>query len=148
MIEAASKKGVAVVSAVGNDGPTGKPSYPAAFESVIAVTAVDAASRLYSQATRGAFVDVAAPGVDIMSTAPGNRTQIFSGTSAATAFASGAVALLLRQRPTLTQTDLTALLRQTARDLGTTGPDAEFGYGLLDVCRALARLSSSAVACR
>jgi hypothetical protein len=148
MIDAASKKGIAVVSAVGNDGPTGRPSYPAAFESVIAVTAVDAASRLYSQATRGAFVDVAAPGVDVMSTAPGNRTQIFSGTSAATAFASGAVALLLRQRPTLTQSELTALLRQTAKDLGPTGPDAEFGYGLLDVCRALAKLSSSAVACR
>jgi hypothetical protein len=73
---------------------------------------------------------------------------LFSGTSAATAFASGAVALLLRQRPTLTHAELTTLLRQTARDLGTAGHDAEFGYGLLDVCRALAKLSASGVTCR
>ena len=114
---------------------------------MLAVTAVDAASHLYAQATRGRFIEfLAAPGVDVISTGPGGRTKSFSGTSAATAFASGAVALLLRQRPTLTQADLTALLRETARDLGTAGPDAEFGYGLLDVCRALAKLSSSGVA--
>jgi hypothetical protein len=148
MVGAASSKGISVVSAAGNDGPAGKPSYPAAFEDVLAVTAVDAASRLYAQATRGQFVDLAAPGVDVVSTGPGSRTQLFSGTSAATAFASGAVALLLRQRPTLTHAELTTLLRQTARDLGTAGPDAEFGYGLLDVCRALAKLSASVVTCR
>lgn len=148
MVDAAAKNGIAVVSAVGNDGPTGKPSYPAAFDEVIAVTAVDAASKLYDRATRGKFVDLAAPGVDVISTGPGGRTQLFSGTSAATAFASGAVALLVRQKPTLTQAEITALLHQTARDLGAAGPDADFGYGLLDVCRALAKLSPKGVTCK
>lgn len=148
MVEAAAKNGIAVVSAVGNDGPAGKPSYPAAFEDVIAVTAVDAASKLYDRATRGKFVDLAAPGVDVISTGPGGRTQLFSGTSAATAFASGAVALLVRQKPTLTQAELIALLHQTARDLGAAGPDADFGYGLLDVCRALAKLSPKGLTCQ
>jgi subtilisin family serine protease len=94
------------------------------------------------------FVDVAAPGVDVVSTGPGGRTQIFSGTSAATAFASGAVALLLRQQPKLTDVELSNLLRQTARDLGPAGPDAEFGYGLIDVCRALAKVGARGVTCR
>jgi hypothetical protein len=148
MVELAAKKGIAVVSAVGNDGPSGKPSYPAAFDGVIGVTAVDSASRLYAQATRGSFVDLAAPGVDVASTGPGGRTQLFSGTSAATAFASGAVALLLRQQPKLTDVELANLLRQTARDLGANGPDAEFGYGLIDVCRALAKIGAKGVTCR
>jgi subtilisin family serine protease len=148
MVDAATKKGIAVVSAAGNDGPAGKPSYPAAFEDVIAVTAVDADGQLYSRATRGAFVDLAAPGVDILSTGPGGRTQLFSGTSAATAFASGAAALLLQQRATLTAAELASLLRTTARDLGTGGRDAEYGDGLLDVCRAAAKLANRQVACR
>jgi subtilisin family serine protease len=148
MVDAAVKKGIAVVSAAGNDGPAGKPSYPAAFENVIAVTAVDAASHLYAQATRGNFVDVAAPGVDVMSTGPGGRTQLFSGTSAATAFTSGAVALLLQQRPALDQAEVSKILRETAKDLGPAGPDTEFGYGLVDVCRALGRVSNRKVVCR
>jgi hypothetical protein len=148
MVDAALKKGIAVVSAAGNDGPSGKPSFPAAFDDVIAVTAVDANGRLYSQATRGAFVDLAAPGVDILSTGPGGRTQLFSGTSAATAFASGAAALLLQQRSTLTAAELAALLRDTARDLGTGGRDAEYGDGLIDVCRAAVKLTNRQAACR
>jgi subtilisin family serine protease len=147
MVEAAAKKGIAVVSAAGNDGPGGKPSYPAAIENVIAVTAVDKDQRLYGRATRGSFIDLAAPGVDILSTGPGGRSQIFSGTSAATAFTTGAVALLL-QRSTLNPRDLTALLRSTARDLGDAGPDAQFGDGLIDVCRAIVRASGRQAACR
>jgi hypothetical protein len=147
MVEAVNRRGIVVVSAAGNDGPSGKPSYPAGFDHVIAVTAVDAATHLYDRATRGAFITLAAPGVDVMSTGPGGRAQLFSGTSAATAFATGAIALLLRQRPTLSYTELSAVLRQTAHDLGAAGPDPEFGYGLLDVCRALARLSASSLPC-
>jgi subtilisin family serine protease len=147
MVGAAARKGIIVVSAAGNDGPLGKPSYPAAFDNVIAVTAVDAARRLYAQATRGSFVDLAAPGVDILSNGPGGRAQLFSGTSAATAFASGAVARLLQQR-SLTQAELEALLRDTATDLGLGGRDAEFGDGLINVCRALVSLSGRKLDCR
>ena len=147
MVEAAASKGIAVVSAAGNDGPTGKPSYPAAIEHVIAVTAVDAASQLYGRATHGRFIDVAAPGVDILSTGPGGRSLIFSGTSAATAFTTGAVALLL-QRSKLTPADVATLLRSTAKDLGQPGRDAQFGDGLIDVCRAVVRASGRQAPCR
>jgi subtilisin family serine protease len=148
MVDAAMKKGIAVVSAAGNDGPGGKPSYPAAFKGVIAVTAVDANERLYPQATRGSYVGLAAPGVDVVSTGPGGRRQVFSGTSAAAAFASGAVALLLQQRPSLSPQDLQNLLQQTARPLGPATPDASFGYGLLDVCRAMVKLTNRQSTCR
>lgn len=147
MVEAAAAKGIAVVSAAGNDGPKGKPSYPAAIENVIAVTAVDAASQLYDRATQGGFIDVAAPGVDILSTGPGGRAQIFSGTSAATAFTTGAVALLL-QRSKLKPADVATVLRTTAKDLGQPGRDAQFGDGLIDVCRALVRASGRQAPCR
>jgi hypothetical protein len=147
MVDAAASKGITVVSAAGNDGPSGKPSYPAAIENVIAVTAVDADSKLYGRATQGAFIDLAAPGVDVLSTAPGGRARIFSGTSAATAFASGAVALLL-QRSNLSPSDLRKVLEATARDLGQSGRDTQFGFGLLDVCRAVARASGRGIDCR
>jgi subtilisin family serine protease len=147
MVDAAAAKGIAVVSAAGNDGPSGRPSYPAAMDNVIAVTAIDAAGRLYPRATQGGFIDLAAPGVDILSTGPGGRTQLFSGTSAATAFASGAVALLL-QRSNLSLPQLRTLLSNTVKDLGRVGPDPEFGDGLLDVCRAVAQASGRTIACR
>jgi hypothetical protein len=147
MVDAASAQGIAVVSAAGNDGPSGKPSYPAAFDSAIAVTAVDVAGRLYQRATHGAFIDLAAPGVDILSTGPGGRDQLFSGTSAATAYAAGAVALLL-ERGRLGTADLRSLLGSTARDLGDAGPDPQFGDGLLDVCRAISKTTGREISCR
>jgi len=148
MVGAAMTKGIAVVSAAGNDGPSGRPSYPAAFKGVIAVTAVDAAAHIYPRATQGTYVSLAAPGVDILSTGSGGRTQAFSGTSAATAFVSGAVALLLQQRPNLSLPDLRTLLQQTAKRLGPTAPNTEFGYGLLDVCRAMVKLDDRQHACQ
>jgi subtilisin family serine protease len=147
MVDAAVARGIAVVSAAGNDGPEGQPAYPAANEGAIAVTAVDAASELYARATQGAFIDIAAPGVDIMSTGPGGRDRLFSGTSAAAAFGTGAVALLLQGRE-LTVDALRALLRATARDLGSAGHDGQFGDGLLDVCRAMGQVLGREAGCR
>ena len=60
MLEAARKKGMAVVAAVGNAGPASPPLYPAAWPGVLAVTAVDDRRSLYSQAVRGAHVSLAA----------------------------------------------------------------------------------------
>ena len=148
MVDAAMTKGIAVISAAGNDGPSGRPSYPAAFKGVIAVTAVDAAAHLYSKDTEGPYVSLAAPGVDILSTGPGGRTQAFTGTSAATAFVSGATALLLQQRPNLSLSDLRNLLQQTARRIDSTAPNSAPDYGLLDICQAMAKLANRQSACR
>ena len=146
VVNAAAARGIAMVSAAGNDGPSGKPSYPAAIDNVIAVTAVDTAGALYQRATRGSFIDLAAPGVDIISTGPAAKIHC-SGTSAATAFTSGSLALLLQQSK-LSLPELRTVLTKSARDLGPAGRDPQFGDGLLDVCRALAAVSRQTIACR
>ena len=146
MVAAATAHGITLVSAAGNDGPSGKPSYPAAMDHVLAVTAVDATGQLYPRATQGSFIALAAPGVDILSTGPGGRAQLFSGTSAATAFASGAVALLL-QRSNLSPAELRNLLTSTAKHLGRPGPDPQFGAGLIDVCHAIVKASGQQTRC-
>jgi len=148
MVDSAQKRGIILVSAAGNDGPSGKPSYPAAFKGVLAVTAVDMQEHIYANATQGSYVSLSAPGVDIVSVGPGGRTQIFSGTSAATPFVSGAVALLLKERPNLSPLELRTVLQQTARRLGPAAPNSIFGYGVIDVCRAMAQVSTKQPSCR
>jgi hypothetical protein len=146
-VETAVNSGSAVVAAAGNEGPNGPPSYPAALDGVVAVTAIDARQQLYRYATQGAFVDLSAPGVEIISTAPGNQFPVCSGTSFATAHVAGALALLRQASPASTAAALVAALRSTAQDLGPGGRDAQFGHGLINACAALRVLSPQAPAC-
>ncbi len=146
-VETVVNGGSAVVAAAGNEGPTGPPSYPAALDGVVAVTAVDAAQRLYRYATQGPFVDLSAPGVEIISTAPGNQFPVCSGTSFATAYVSGALALLRQGSPSSTAAALVRALQSTAHDLGPDGRDAQFGDGLINACAALRALNPQAPAC-
>ena len=81
-----SKKGILFIAAAGNNGPTAPPSYPAAYKPVIAVTAVNKELRSYRHANRGAFIDIAAPGVKIWTAAPGKNEGYRSGTSFAVPF--------------------------------------------------------------
>ncbi|MEL6279490.1 MAG: S8 family serine peptidase, partial [Pseudomonadota bacterium] len=122
----------AVVAAAGNGGPNASPSYPAAYPEVIAVSAVDQRLRPYRLGTRGAYVELAAPGVDIRSAGPDGGTERWSGTSFAAPFVAAALLRSLRE----TGGDAAAartLLAQDARDIGARGRDPIFGYGLLQV---------------
>jgi subtilisin family serine protease len=143
LIEQAVSRGVVVVAAAGNDGPHGQPSFPAVLPSVVSVTAVDANEQLYSDATQGDFVQVAAPGVEIVSTSPGGKLLVASGTSLATAFVSGTAALLISQQPQLSPNQIQSLLEGTAKRLGSSTRDAKFGSGLIDACRAASQLAPS-----
>ena len=147
LIELAVDRGTSVVAAAGNDGPNGMPSFPAALPRVISVTAVDANEQLFPAATQGNFVQVAAPGVDIVSTAPGGSLIVSSGTSLAAAFVSGTAALLLQQQPQLTPAALQSLLQNTAKDLGAPGKDPQYGSGLIDACRAANQLGATGTSC-
>jgi subtilisin family serine protease len=147
LIDLAVDHGIALVAAAGNDGPQGQPSFPAALPRVISVTAVDAKEQLFLAATQGNFVQVAAPGVDIVSTAPGGNLMVSSGTSLAAAFVSGAAALLLQQQPQLTPAALQSLLQNTAKHLGSPGKDPQFGSGLIDACRAATQLGAVGISC-
>ncbi|MCC2113157.1 MAG: S8 family serine peptidase [Hyphomicrobiales bacterium] len=137
LIGDAIAKGLIVVAAVGNGGRDAEPAYPGAYAPVIAVTATGADDTLYANANRGAYVDLAAPGVDLLTLAPGNGYDISSGTSLASAHMSALIALLLERRPQLGPEKAAALLNSIAVDLGDPGRDDAFGNGLPDVLRAL-----------
>lgn len=135
-VERAADRGLILVAAVGNEGPEVDPLYPAGFERVIAVTAIDADRRLYSNAVRGPHVDVAAPGVDVL-VASGRSARFVTGTSIATPF----VTARLAADPSLVGThNVSSVRRQlaaTSAELGPTGRDTMFGYGLAlakDLC--------------
>ncbi|TCO73324.1 S8 family serine peptidase [Rhodovulum euryhalinum] len=124
---------IVVVSAAGNGGPNAQPAYPAAYEPVIAVTAVDRAGRVYRRAVQGAHIDLAAPGVDVWTAASVRGARWKTGTSFAVPFVSAAAAILREARPDLTAAEVGDELRRRARDLGPLGHDAVFGAGLLNL---------------
>jgi len=114
-------RGFLIVAAVGNDGPAAAPLFPAAYEGVVGVTAVDARDRVLIEAGRGAQVDFAALGVQ-------GRVR---GTSyAAPLVAARLAANLPAPSPTSAQNAIAAA-RTQARDLGARGRDDVYGYGLI-----------------
>ena len=99
VVAAAYRKGIGLVAAAGNAGPTSPPLYPAAYPEVIAVTATNGKREVYSAANRGKYIAVSARGVDVLAAHIGNTYGIDSGTSFAAAEVSGVVASLLEKRP-------------------------------------------------
>jgi hypothetical protein len=137
--------GVVVVAAAGNtcvgtdngNPPCVSDHYPAAHPNVIAAAATTSDDNLASFSTRGAFVDVAAPGAGIYSTYRGGGYATLSGTSMAAPHVSGLAALLLARNPKLTPDEVRGLIESTAQDLGAVGPDIQFGHGRINAWRAL-----------
>ena len=129
--------GMLLVAAAGNGGPTAAPSYPAAYPGVIAVTAVDAQKRLYVRANRGAYVAIAAPGVDVWVPLAANdsKGKYMSGTSFASPFVAAAVAQAVASQPKTATPASAQVILQTlcskAADIGPKGP--EVGCGLLQM---------------
>lgn len=136
-VEAGERQGLIFVAAAGNGGPKAGSAYPAAFDRVIAVTAIDSDDQLYEKANRGSYVALAAPGVDILAPAPSAAFEMSSGTSLAAAHVSGIVALMLERRPALTTDEARAILLRTARDPGRTANRRGLGAGIVDAGRAL-----------
>jgi len=123
-IRYASDSGVVVVMAAGNEGAS-QPVYPARYATDwgIAVGAVDSNKTLANFSNRAgatALDYVVAPGVDILSTTPGNSYKSFDGTSMATPHVAGVAALVLSANPNLTPPEVESLLTQTANRTGIT----------------------------
>ncbi len=138
--------GILPVFAAGNFGPGASTSVsPANYPESLAVGAVSATNRVVGSSSRGpstcggrtrVYPDLVAPGVDVYTAERYGMYQYASGTSLAAPHAAGALALLLGARPGLTADEQLAALTGTARDLGTAGPDPDYGSGLLDAVAA------------
>jgi thermitase len=135
-VDYAWEHGVVVVAAAGNDN-TGRPSYPAAYRHVISVSATDQANKRARFSNYGTTVDVAAPGVTILSTVPGGGYGIKAGTSMASPHVAALAGLLASQD--LSPPEIRRRIQRTATDLGATGKDNSFGWGLIDANKAVRR---------
>ena len=127
--------GVLVVAAAGNEG-TDEPRYPAAYPTVIGVGAADRERRAYARSNRGLSAEIYAPGVEILSSVPGDSFAFGSGTSFAAANVSGALSLLLGTGATPAEVRA-ALFRQAAE--ASEGQPLTLVPSLCDVLARLGR---------
>ncbi|SCG40876.1 Ig-like domain-containing protein [Micromonospora siamensis] len=148
-IKAATAKGVLVVAAAGNDGDD-TPQYPAAYPEVLAVGATDGRGRITDFSSSGDWVDVAAPGFHLTSTAwhPAHPTENdwyvigdsqggASGTSFSAPMVAGIAALVRTRNPKMTPAQVLARIKATARDAGPRGIDPYYGAGIVDANNAV-----------
>lgn len=137
----AYNSGILLVAAAGNDGNRGGTGntvdYPGAYSSVIAVTATNSADKRASFSSTGPAVELAAPGVNILSTYQDSFASL-NGTSMACPHVAGTAALVLAANPSFTNSKIRDRLAQTATDLGTPGRDKLYGYGLVNTKAAAA----------
>jgi len=142
-------KGAFIAAAAGNDNTA--VSYPAAYDRyVCAVAATDYLDLRATWSNFGAEVDVAAPGVNIISTFPVALTpagfpsyKFDSGTSLACAYVAGLAALVRGLKPSLTPADVANIIRYAADDVNAAvygGPDMFVGYGRINMEKALVPL--------
>lgn len=141
VVNYARRKGVSIVAASGNDGREHL-YYPGALPHVIAVGALDESGEITSFSTYGKQVDFAAPGTDIYSTYIGNDYGFSTGTSHASPFVAGAIALLKSYARQKHDTDLSDrqikyLLKHTADKLDKRFKHSKAGFGQLNVLDAL-----------
>lgn len=130
--ESARKQGMVLVAAAGNWGRADKPAYPAAYNHVVAVTAVNARKLIYSRANQGSYIDFAAPGVRILTAVPGG-TKVMSGTSFASPYIAALLASEIAYRGRHSTSALKKALLRKSVDLGRKGKDTIFGYGFVSI---------------
>jgi len=129
----AYEQGYLLVAAAGNQASSVR--YPAAFESVIAVSASTADNSFWGQSNRGPEIEFIAPGEGILTTQPGDQYVEFTGTSASCPHVAGVAALVWAANPDLTNEQLREILLNTAEDLGL-GREYQ-GWGLVRADRAV-----------
>lgn len=130
-VDKAYQKGILLVAASGNDGNGHPVDYPAAYSSVIAVSATDEENGIAGFSNTGAEVEFSAPGTSIISTYLHQQFAAGSGTSQATPHVTGMLALFKQLYPNETSAGLRQQLQQNVNDLGDAGRDQLFGYGLI-----------------
>lgn len=131
-VAAAQARGQLLVAAAGNDGPAAPPLYPAAYAGVIAVGAVDERRRPLPEGARGAHLGAVAQGSGLRVAQSGGDWAAARGSSFASPWIAGRLAAAWGSGPPqpARAQQLVAALRAQLEDLGASGPDPVFGWGL------------------
>jgi serine protease AprX len=161
-VSRAVQKGKIVVCAAGNSGPNGGTiGCPSDNKDAITVGAIDSADQVCKFSSRGPMKDgcvkpdVVAPGYKIISCRASGIMEnkaidsyylAESGTSMACPMVSGTVALLVQKDPKLTPPKAKEILQKTAKRLGATMPNSDYGYGLVSIRDALKYLDGNRTA--
>ncbi|WP_202080138.1 S8 family peptidase [Caldalkalibacillus salinus] len=136
----AYNRGILLVAAAGNSGNSSgwgdTVGYPAKYDSVMAVAATDSNNNRASFSSHGPAVEISAPGVNILSTVPGNGYSSLNGTSMASPHVAGAAASVWQAKPWLSNAQLRQLLNNTAQYLGNSHL---YGHGLVQTYDAIRR---------
>jgi len=130
-------RSVTVVVAAGNDTDLADNWCPSHTETAITVASFDSSNRPAGSSNYGECVDVAAPGVSIVSAIPGGGTGSKSGTSMASPHVAGAAALLLCNNPSLAPASIKALIRNYVDPYAVTATNMNYyGTGILNIGKA------------
>ncbi|TMM06519.1 MAG: hypothetical protein E6G10_00285 [Actinobacteria bacterium] len=130
--------GALVVAAAGNDGDSTL-EYPAAYSEVVAVAATDNKDQRASFSNANADVEIAAPGVNVLSTYDSSNSSYttLSGTSMATPHVAGVAAMIFDRNPLFTAAQARSKLDASVDDLGAAGRDQQFGFGRVNLAKAV-----------
>ncbi len=135
-VAAATQNGSLLIAAAGNTGD-GTYNYPASYAQVVSVAAVDRRDAHAAFSTANAAVEISAPGVDVLSTQIGGGYIPFSGTSMATPHVAGVAAMIATRDPAGGPAAWRAKLRASVDDLGPPGRDPRFGFGRVNLAKAV-----------
>ena len=131
LVRAMTARGFLLVAAVGNDGPTAPPLFPAAYPDVVGVTGVDSKHKVLPEACRGEQVDFAAVGAGLVAADVGGGFSEIRGTSFATPIVAALLAGSLQSPDPAKAREALTALESTAIDIGNNGTDPSYGKGLV-----------------
>lgn len=126
--QTAYDEGHLLIAAAGNDGEEDNVSYPARYNSVIAVAASDENDNIADFSDTGDEIELIAPGKDIVSTYPDENYAVGEGTSYSASHVTGIAALLKAKDASISNNQMRSVIQEKAEDLGLS--DNEQGYGL------------------
>ena len=131
LVRALTTRGFLLVAAVGNDGPTAPPLFPASYPDVVGVTGVDGKHKVLPEACRGEQVDFAAVGAGLVAADVGGGFNEIRGTSFATPIVAALLAGSLQSPDAAKARQALTALESTAIDIGNNGTDPSYGKGLV-----------------
>jgi hypothetical protein len=147
-VSEAVSAGKIVVASSGNEGESwnaraGQYSYPASYDHVISVAAINKDNVRSSFSQYNDRVDLSAPGQAVLTTAKNGGYEYASGTSFSSPIVAGACAVLMAADSSLDARAVETTLKSTALDLGTSGSDVYYGSGLVQLNQAVASINSN-----